>query len=343
MRTLLTTTALVALFSMGAVAQDAAAPATGTGNDLLTQGYSVIDTDSLASRLIGFPVYTSAAADAEHLGEINDLVIGDDGNVAAVILGVGGFLGVGEKNVAIDYSQMEWTVAEDNTERLVLAVTREQLETAEAVDLMDDEMMDTAVAPANQPADAMDGTTDDGTNTAALPVDQPGDMDAADDATDTAAATPAEPLDDTVDADTETGAIGNQNATANDPMMDPLNRESLVDFDETALTAEDLIGINVYGPTDEHIGVIGDFVLGTDNGVDAVIIDFGGFLGIGTKQVAVAYEELDFYADENGDNRYLILNVTRDQMDQAPEFNRDTYAQERDAQRLVLDGDVAAN
>ena len=131
MRTLLTTTALVALFSMGAVAQDATAPAAtdpAAGNSLLTQGYDVIDTDALASRLIGFPVYSSAAADAENLGDINDIVIGDDGSVAAVIIGVGGFLGIGEKKVAVDYERLEWTIAEDDTERLVLEVTREQLE-----------------------------------------------------------------------------------------------------------------------------------------------------------------------------------------------------------------------
>ncbi len=383
MRTLLTTTALVALFSMGAVAQDAAAPA--GDSDLLTQGYDVIDTDALASKLIGFPVYSSAAADAEQLGEINDIVIGEDGGVAAVILGVGGFLGVGEKNVAVDYGQLQWTVAEDETERLVLEVTREQLETAQAVELVEDEPMDTAAAtdqPADdamQPADDETETAvvdaqppaddamqpaDDATETAAVDADQPADaaQQPADDATETAAAdteqqqpvadqddametAEAQPADDAaVDQNLETGAIGQQDdVTAQDPSMQALDRESLVDFDETTLTAEQLIGINVYGPTDEHIGVIGDFVLGQDDKIDAVIIDFGGFLGIGTKQVAIAYENLDFYSDEAGNNRYLILNVTRDMMEQAPEFNSETYAQERDTQRLLLeDGDTAA-
>jgi len=374
MRTLLTTTALVALFSMGAVAQDATAPAAtdpAAGNSLLTQGYDVIDTDALASRLIGFPVYSSAAADAENLGDINDIVIGDDGSVAAVIIGVGGFLGIGEKKVAVDYERLEWTIAEDDTERLVLEVTREQLETAQAVELVeDDPMLDTAatdpMAPdADQPMDA--APADDAMDTAAAdpaaepmdaaePADEamdtaaadPADEEAADamdpagEATDVAQADPAE--DPAVDENMETGAIGSdQDMAADDPMLDPLNREGLVEFDESSLTAEDLIGINVYGPNDEHIGSIGDFVLGTDDSVDALIIDFGGFLGIGTKQVAVGYSELDFFADENGDNRYLVLNITREMMEQAPEFNKDTYAQERDAQRLVLDGDVAAN
>ena len=57
MRTLLTTTALVALFSMGAVAQEAGTAGT---SDLLEQGYQLVDTDGLASRLLGFPVYNAA-------------------------------------------------------------------------------------------------------------------------------------------------------------------------------------------------------------------------------------------------------------------------------------------
>lgn len=304
MRTLLTTTALVALFSMGAVAQEAANTA-GPSN-LLTQGYQLVDTDGLASKLIGFPVYSSAANDAERIGEINDIVIGDDGNVNAVIIGVGGFLGVGEKNVAVDYSELQWTTAEDNTERAVLETTKEALETAAAVEMIDDEPnADVAAAPVP----------------AAPATDQPADA-------------------------TETGAVQPDAVAPADPnaaAMGTLNRENLVDFDETTLTAEQLTGTNVYGPSDEHIGTIGDFVLGEgEGGIDAVIIDFGGFLGIGTKEVAVAYEDLQFFADANGDNRSLVLNVTREQMEAAPAFNRDTYAAERDAQRIVVSPAVAS-
>jgi sporulation protein YlmC with PRC-barrel domain len=317
MRTLLSSTALVALFSMGAIAQEA----NTAGPDLLTQGYEIVDTDGLASKMLGFPVYTSAAADAEQIGEINDLVVGQDGNVTAVILGVGGFLGVGEKNVAVNYSDLQWTVAADNTERLVLETTREVLEAAVAVEIVDDQPSDMAAAPADQPI-----VEDDAADVAVAPA--PADQ----------------PMDDDADA-TETGAVQPNAVAPADPnvTMDPLNREALVDLDETTLTAEELIGTNVYGPDDEHIGTIGDFVLGEgEDSIDAVIIDFGGFLGIGTKEVAVAYEDLQFFADDNGDNRSLVLNITREQMEQAPAFNGDTYAAERDTQRIVVSPAVAS-
>ncbi|MDB5539285.1 MAG: Hydrogenase maturation factor, partial [Devosia sp.] len=99
-------------------------------------------------------------------------------------------------------------------------------------------------------------------------------------------------------------------------------------------TAEELIGTNAYGPADEHLGAIGDVILSEDGKtVEAVIIDFGGFLGIGTKPVAVSIDNVRFAANANGD-KYLFINVTRDQLDKAVAYNKDTYLTDRDAQLL---------
>ena len=53
----------------------------------ITTGYAQIDTDRLASRIIGQPVYDGTAADANNLGNINDLVLDANGDVAAVVVG----------------------------------------------------------------------------------------------------------------------------------------------------------------------------------------------------------------------------------------------------------------
>jgi sporulation protein YlmC with PRC-barrel domain len=282
-RALLTTTALTVALTGAAIAQEAAPPGQST---LLTQGYQIVDTDGLASRLLGFPVYSSTAADAERIGEINDLVIGQDGQVAAVIIGVGGFLGVGEKNVAIEYPQLQWTTAADNTERLVLATTREALNAAPAIEMREDAPADTAAAPA-----------------------------------------PDDPA-------LETGTVSTQ--PADQTAAVPFDRTTLTDLDEMTLTAEELIGTNVFGPNDDHVGVIGDLVLGDDGkAIDALIVDVGGFLGIGAKEVAIGFEDLDFALDANN-IRFLLLNVTKEQLEAQTAFNRDTYKDERDNQRMVV-------
>lgn len=155
-RTLLTTTAMVALLGSAVIAQDltpqpapvpqpvptpmAPAPApTSTVPAIpglaietwdISRGYLAVTGDVRASDLIGAPVYSSNLDTAEQIGTVSDVVLATDGSIRAVILGVGGFLGLGEKLVAVDFSAFEYMVATDNTERWVLPTTRELLESA---------------------------------------------------------------------------------------------------------------------------------------------------------------------------------------------------------------------
>jgi sporulation protein YlmC with PRC-barrel domain len=189
-RTLLATTALAALLSTGAIAQDAApapdpaapaateapadpaaapaadAAATATPVESgaveetdvnepwdMSAGYVAADTDNLGSRLIGQPVYSSAGDDAEEIGNIDDLVFDENGQIKAVVIGVGGFLGIGEKAVAVDFASLEFTRAADNTERWVVPTTADALTAAPDFVWEEDEPVDGADAAA--PADAM--------------------------------------------------------------------------------------------------------------------------------------------------------------------------------------------
>ena len=296
-RTLLASTAIATLLTAGALAQDTTAPATPAPADatttnaaveaptsILATGYTVADKDNLATEIIGKQVYSSEAADAEHIGDVNNLVVGENGEIAAVVIGVGGFLGIGEKNVAVKYSELQWVVADDNTERFVLPTSKEALEAAP-----DFKAEDQTPPPAAAPAD----------NNAMAPAD-----------------TNAAPADNAVVA----------------PAGDAVDPSA---FTDVQLTADDLEGTTAYGPNNERLGTVVDVVLADDGKtVDAVVIDLGGFLGIGTKPVAVAFENLKFQQDQNN-NRYVKLNVTKEQLDAAPPFDANSYKTARDQQRLV--------
>ncbi len=67
------------------------------------QFYSRQSTDMRASPLIGANVTNMAN---ETVGEINELILDKDGKVAAVVVGVGGFLGIGEREVALGYKSL---------------------------------------------------------------------------------------------------------------------------------------------------------------------------------------------------------------------------------------------
>jgi hypothetical protein len=59
-----------------------------------------------ASKLVGVNVYNDAN---EKIGDINDVILDKAGKVENVILGVGGFLGMGEHYVAVGYDKLKWS------------------------------------------------------------------------------------------------------------------------------------------------------------------------------------------------------------------------------------------
>ena len=100
-----------------------AAAVTGTAPTFVTRQMA---DQHMASNLIGSAVRGPAD---ENLGDINDLLIDRSGNVAAVVIGVGGFLGIGEKDVAVPFQSVEVTRA-DGKDRLVLRKTKDELKNA---------------------------------------------------------------------------------------------------------------------------------------------------------------------------------------------------------------------
>ena len=58
-----------------------------------------------ASKLVGVDVYNEAD---ENIGDINDVILDKSGKVANVIIGVGGFLGMGEHDVAVAFDKLKW-------------------------------------------------------------------------------------------------------------------------------------------------------------------------------------------------------------------------------------------
>jgi len=75
-----------------------------------------------AGKLIGQSVETPAG---ERIGEVEAVHIGTDGKVTNVIVGVGGFLGVGERDVALDWKDLQIT---NNGEKVVANLTKTRLE-----------------------------------------------------------------------------------------------------------------------------------------------------------------------------------------------------------------------
>ncbi len=66
----------------------------------------------------------------ERIGDINDLVFDRTGRISTVVLGVGGFLGMGEKNVGVPFSALTYDVGKDGARVIVVALSKEDLKLA---------------------------------------------------------------------------------------------------------------------------------------------------------------------------------------------------------------------
>ena len=82
------------------------------------------------------------------------------------------------------------------------------------------------------------------------------------------------------------------------------------------LTPSVLEGATIYGADDHKVGTV-SHVHGTGI-ASQIVVDVGGFLGIGAKPVAVPASELDFMRDEDGDI-HAVTGWTKDELKEMPE------------------------
>jgi pyruvate/2-oxoglutarate dehydrogenase complex dihydrolipoamide acyltransferase (E2) component len=80
-----------------------------------------------------------------------------------------------------------------------------------------------------------------------------------------------------------------------------------------------VLGREVRSKTGENMGRIVEVIVDRTTGqARAAIIDFGGFLGVGSRKIAVAWNALQFATDQNSER--ITLELTRDQVKDAPDY-----------------------
>jgi Zn finger protein HypA/HybF involved in hydrogenase expression len=264
MKRILASTALAACFALPAMAQSTNSPflATATGPSVS------------AEDLIGSRIYASEAAlDKDtfagiqtgwnDIGEIDDVILTRDGKVDAVMLDIGGFLGIGEKRVAVAMNALKFVQDSDTDAddyHLVVQADRTTLEGAP--------VWGTAAADAEMKAEA---TT-------------------------------------TADANTV--------ATAETASTLP---EGYVAADPTVVTSEALTGAKVHDATNASVAEIQDLVVDPAGKVTDVVLDVGGFLGIGAKTVSIPMDRLTVGQYTDG-KLALWVNMTKEELEALPKY-----------------------
>lgn len=319
MKTLLSTTAIVLGLGLPLpmLAQTAAdAPATtgtttGTANVAETDMPGFLSnrspSDIFTSELMGHDVYARRTPDAsqgqsatgtngtgdltmmnradldtmDNIGQINEIVLSADGAVRALVIGVGGFLGMGEQDVAVTMDQITFASdADDSGEMYVIVNTgADMLKSSPAYrrDAMRDAGPTGAMAGNDAGANAQSGTQ----------------------------------------SQTDTGAAGTDRTAFVAPAM---QRDGYDQLPVAEVSAEMLMGKEVYGVNDDSVGTIDDLLLDDAGAISNVIIDFGGFLGMGTSQVSVGYEELTVLADGGRADVRIYIDATKEQIQAQPQY-----------------------
>lgn len=219
------------------------APIVNSGS---TQAPGQVRSDKLIGRNI-------QNAQNETIGEIKSVMLNQNGSVDTVIVGVGGFLGVGEREVALGWKDLN---VSDNGEKVTTSMTKDQLKALPEYTYADTKQRGAVFSSRN---------TTNGTSSTA-----------------TTMKAPATPM--------AAGYVG----------------------------ASKLVGLNVRNAQGETIGEIKEVLISDNGSIQSAIVAVGGFLGVGERNVALAWNQLKLQRD--GDQLRAMVNMSKDQLKTLPEY-----------------------
>lgn len=225
------------------------------------------------------PVTAADLKDMDNVGQINDLVLSKDGSVVAVVIGVGGFLGVGEQNVAVTMNEVSFAANPDQPKDFYVLVNT-------SGDMLK-----------GSPPFDRSSMADDG---AAALAPAAGDQAAA----------------------TTTTADASAGSAADRTMLTPpkMARDGYTSMKAADVSIDTLIGKSVYGTDDKSVGTVSDVTVDASGAAKDVVIDFGGFLGMGTTKVALSYDELTILGDGNTKDIRVYVDATKEQIRAMPVY-----------------------
>ena len=333
MNKLLLTTAIVAVTSFGAYAQTA-----DTTTDQTTSAETQVVPAFLVSDFTGKNLYTLDIDEArglrdsetvdgrrswdqtrmrwessqtftanrdrwEDIGSIGDIVMTADGEIHGVLIDVGGFLGMGTRTVMVDLDHLYFVVDGDGTSGgwfsdtaddffIVASMTKTELEGLPEFDA--DQLRSGLQRRGYEDRMHEPGATmgHDG---------QVAEREGR-------------------DASVTEQQAQDQQAMQEDQQARTQAPEGYEMMARDQRTADALIGADVYDGENQQIGTVQDLVLdGTE--VSHLVLDIGGFLGLGEHRVALPVQDVDiFWSDQDADVRVQVP-MTQDQLEQLPEHD----------------------
>jgi uncharacterized protein YrrD len=240
----------------------------------------------------------------ENIGSVSDVIMDEQGEVQAVVLDVGGFLGIGARQVALSMDQIEFGRDQDDPDSIVVIsqIGANELENAPEFDR--DQLRQDRQWQEGGQQQQMVGTQQQ----------QPGQMQQRDQQAQqqTEQQRAAQP-----------GAQQDQWRGDRQTMVAPqMQREGMQQAQPAEITADNLIGANVYDVNDENIGSVSDVIMDPQGQAQYAVVDIGGFLGLGTHTVAIGFDEMQVLHDEGWADLRVYVDATQEQLENMPEYEQ---------------------
>ncbi|WP_376694905.1 PRC-barrel domain-containing protein [Wenzhouxiangella sp. EGI_FJ10305] len=216
------------------------------------------------------------------VGEISNLLLDENGHIVAVILSVGGTLGMGERDVAIAWNQIERRVDGDKT---TLMVNQTEQALKDAPDY------------SSEVKDSRDTT---------YSSQDPQRAEKRQDAN-----RPAKP------ATASTASDKNKSDAS-----EIAHSQFLAAIPPRGYHSDNLIGHEVTSRSNnESIGEVSDLVLDENGQVMALVISVGGVMGLGERDVAISWDQIERSVD--GDEITLTTDLNAESLKDAPKYSRE--------------------
>lgn len=268
-------------------------------------------------------------AGLEDVGAVSDVILSKDGKVDAVLVDVGGFLGIGSHTVALDWNALHWKRKPDAKSPadsiLMVQATKQQLENAPA--FKEEWLKQSATTTSYQAGSSGTQAAGAAQNTADTMTSSTGSTDQnMPDATSTAGQNTSAMTGSESQAQQQTTTGAAATASVGGTATEAIAKAQADGYSETSLAAvprKHLTGAPVYDAKGDDAGKVSKVVVsGSSNQIEGAVLDVGGFLGIGDKAVEVKASDMTVMTKNNGKDVRVYVNLTEKQMKQLPAYKQ---------------------
>ena len=287
--------------------------------------------DVKAAELMGAHVYSN---DDEDVGTINNLIVTTKPDeIYGVVIGVGAFLGGGDKDVVVPMKRLNLANDGSGNLKITIDASKEELTSAKAYqsDVWKSHSYTDMSGSMQQKSGGLSATTTDQqaapTDLSATTTDQSATMTGQQAATTDQQAATTDQSATTTDQQaagsdqsaqsTDTSTVKtDQSAISNTPT--PSDGIGQIDMSSgNVVVATTLMGKTVYTENDVNVGDINDIVFTQDGKLLGVVVGVGGFLGMGEKNVAMPLNRFTFATGKDGK---IMVKATKAELNAAPVF-----------------------